>query len=145
MEFWFDKVTVLWSEVNAEPCQTSVMELKPLPILGESSIMFDMVPNMPLIKTVARYWETYKTNIMFSELAKNTQSPFILNNLSNCKMNDDPNEKNAFVLEKLNRENCRCRMKAWMFRRDNPLHTKALLIFQQVFSDSIHCLFQSPV
>ena len=70
MEFWFDKVTVLWSEVNAEPCQTSVMELKPLPVMGESSIMFDRVPDMLLIKTVARYWETNKTNILFSEPAK---------------------------------------------------------------------------
>ena len=145
MEFWFDKVTVLWSEVNAEPCQTSLMELKPLSILGESSIMFDRAPNMRLIKTVARYWETNKINILFSELAKKTQSLFILNNLSNYKMNDGLNEKNAFVLEKLNRENCRCRMKAWIFRRDNPLNTKVLLIFQHIFSDSIHCLFQSLV
>ena len=63
---------------------------------------------------VARYSGNIsnKTKIMFSKLAKKTQSTFILDNGSNYKMNDGPNERNVLVPEKSNRENGRCRMKA---------------------------------
>ena len=56
--------------------------------------------------TVTRYWEIFsnKTKILFSILAKKTQSTFILDNGSSYKMNDDQNEKYVFILEKSNRE-----------------------------------------
>ena len=56
--------------------------------------------------TVTRYWEIFsnKTKILFSILAKKTQSTFILDNGSSYNMNDDQNEKYVFILEKSNRE-----------------------------------------
>ena len=63
--------------------------------------------------TVARYFESIcnKTNFLFSLLAKKIQPTFIFDNGSTYKMNDGPNEKNVFVLEKSNKENYCCKEK----------------------------------
>ena len=53
-------------------------------ILTRSSIMFVRVLNMPLMMTVAKYWESTsnKTKMLYSILAKKTQSTFILGNVA---------------------------------------------------------------
>ena len=54
-ELWLGKV-ISWSEVNPEPYQTSMMQLKRLPILAKG-FMFDKVLSTPLRITFAIYRE----------------------------------------------------------------------------------------
>ena len=76
------------------------MEVKAVPYFGRSLMM-----------TVARCWGSIfnKAKILFGVLAKKIQSTFILDNGSNYKMNDGPNDKNVFLLEKWGGENYGCR------------------------------------
>ena len=118
--------------------------------LAKSFFMLDGVLNMSLVLTVAGYWESIssKAKILFNVFAKKTKSAFILDNGSNYKINDGPNEKTVFVLEKSNRENYGCRMNAWIFRRDIthfiPIHP---FIFNAFRNSSVVILeeFQNPV
>ena len=81
--------------------------------MAKDSIRFYRVLNTPLIMTVARHWESVstKTKILFSVLAKKTQSLFILDNGNTYKMNDGTNEKSVFLFGKSNRKLCHCQMK----------------------------------
>ena len=56
---------------------------------------------------VARYWESIcnKRKILFPVLAKKTQSTFILDNGTNYKMKDSPNEKKMYPCLKNQTEN----------------------------------------
>ena len=58
-----------------------------------------------------------KQKLCFLYLLKRINLTLILDNGSTYKMNDSSNEINAFVLEKLNRENCVCRMKMGLFAK----------------------------
>ena len=104
--------------------------------------------------TVARCWGSIsnKAKILFGVLAKKTQSIFILDNGSNYKMNDGPNDKNVFLLEKWGRENYGCTTFMQDITNFIPIHPFIFNTFrnlsvaiQQVFWDSIHWSIHKPV
>ena len=82
-EFWLEKNTLSWSEMNSGAYQKRMTEVRVVTYFDKKLHHVCMVLNTPLMMAVARNWESTsnKTKILFRILANKTQSTFVLDNM----------------------------------------------------------------